>query len=134
MTCNGWHRPTWTSRRDVRRYTQWSVTQVRVHLDRLQELEYIIVHHGGRGHQHATPRRTRDELGRDQHVQIAREFGAQHRERAEQPRSADHEQPAAMLDDGAGREYRDIEADPEYRQQPLQLVRLGKSQEERSDR
>jgi DNA primase len=37
------------SRRDVRRHTEWSATQVRVHLDRLQELEYVIAHHGGRG-------------------------------------------------------------------------------------
>jgi DNA primase catalytic core len=37
------------SRRDVRRHTTWSATQIRVHLDRLEELEYVIVHHGGRG-------------------------------------------------------------------------------------
>jgi hypothetical protein len=37
------------SRRDVRAHTGWSATQVRVHLDRLQEMEYLIVHHGGRG-------------------------------------------------------------------------------------
>jgi DNA primase catalytic core len=37
------------SRRDVRRHSGWSATQVRVHLDRLQEMEYAIVHHGGRG-------------------------------------------------------------------------------------
>ena len=37
------------SRRDVRRSTGWSATQIRVHLDRLEELEYVIVHHGGRG-------------------------------------------------------------------------------------
>jgi len=37
------------SRRDVRAYTGWGSTQVRVHLDRLQEMEYLIVHRGGRG-------------------------------------------------------------------------------------
>ncbi len=37
------------SRRDVRRHSGWSATQIRVHLDRLTELEYVIVHHGGRG-------------------------------------------------------------------------------------
>jgi DNA primase catalytic core len=37
------------SRRDVRAYTGWGETQVRLHLDRLQEMEYLIVHHGGRG-------------------------------------------------------------------------------------
>jgi DNA primase len=37
------------SRRDVRAHTGWGSTQVRVHLDRLQEMEYLIVHHGGRG-------------------------------------------------------------------------------------
>ena len=37
------------SRRDVRAHTGWGSTQVRVHLDRLQEMEYLIVHRGGRG-------------------------------------------------------------------------------------
>jgi hypothetical protein len=37
------------SRRDVRAYTGWGETQVRLHLDRLQEMEYLIVHRGGRG-------------------------------------------------------------------------------------
>ena len=37
------------SRREVREHTGWGSTQVRIHLDRLQEMEYLIVHHGGRG-------------------------------------------------------------------------------------
>jgi hypothetical protein len=37
------------SRRDVREYTGWGNTQLHVHLERLQELEYLIAHHGGRG-------------------------------------------------------------------------------------
>ena len=37
------------SRRDVRAHTGWGATQVRVHLDRLHEMEYLIVHRGGRG-------------------------------------------------------------------------------------
>ena len=37
------------SRRDVRAGTRWSCDQVRVHLDRLVELEYVLVHRGGRG-------------------------------------------------------------------------------------
>lgn len=37
------------SRRAVRETTGWSHTQVRVHLDRLVELEYVLVHRGGRG-------------------------------------------------------------------------------------
>ena len=37
------------SRRDVREHTGWGATQVRMHLDRLQEMEYLIVHRGGRG-------------------------------------------------------------------------------------
>jgi DNA primase catalytic core len=37
------------SRRDVRERTGWSDTQLRVHLDRLTALEYLIVHRGGRG-------------------------------------------------------------------------------------
>ena len=35
------------SRRDVRAHTGWGTTQVRVHLDRLEEMEYLIVHRGG---------------------------------------------------------------------------------------
>jgi DNA primase catalytic core len=37
------------SRREVREHTGWGSTQVRIHLDRLQEMEYLIVHGGGRG-------------------------------------------------------------------------------------
>jgi len=37
------------SRRDVRRHTNWSATQVRIHMDRLQEMEYLLAHRGGRG-------------------------------------------------------------------------------------
>ena len=37
------------SRRDVRRWTGWSQTQIRVHLDRLVELEYLLPHRGTRG-------------------------------------------------------------------------------------
>jgi DNA primase len=37
------------SRREVREETRWSVEQLRVHLGRLVELEYLIVHRGKRG-------------------------------------------------------------------------------------
>lgn len=37
------------SRRDVRAATQWGHTQLKIHLHRLEELEYLIVHRGGRG-------------------------------------------------------------------------------------
>jgi DNA primase len=37
------------SRRDVRRFCGWSYEQVRVHLERLVQLEYVLVHRGGRG-------------------------------------------------------------------------------------
>jgi len=37
------------SRKDVRRFTEWGDTQLRVHLRRLEELEYLLVHQGGRG-------------------------------------------------------------------------------------
>jgi len=37
------------SRRDVRAYTGWGHTQLKTHLHRLEELEHLIVHHGGRG-------------------------------------------------------------------------------------
>lgn len=37
------------SRREVRAVTQWGDTQLRLHLDRLVELEYVLVHRGGRG-------------------------------------------------------------------------------------
>ncbi len=37
------------TRREVREACGWTYPQVRVHLDRLVELEYVLVHHGGRG-------------------------------------------------------------------------------------
>jgi hypothetical protein len=37
------------SRRDVREYTGWGNTQLKTHLSRLEELEYLLIHHGGRG-------------------------------------------------------------------------------------
>jgi hypothetical protein len=37
------------STRDVRRWAGWGQTQVKVHLARLVELEYVLVHRGGRG-------------------------------------------------------------------------------------
>jgi DNA primase len=37
------------SRKDVRGFTAWGDTQLRVHLRRLEELEYLLVHHGKRG-------------------------------------------------------------------------------------
>ena len=37
------------SRREVREHTGWGHTQLKVHLHRLEELEYLIVHSGGRG-------------------------------------------------------------------------------------
>jgi hypothetical protein len=39
------------TRREVREHSGWGPTQVRVHLERLVELEYVLVHHGGRGQQ-----------------------------------------------------------------------------------
>ena len=37
------------SRRDVRAFTRWSNSQLSRHMKRLEELEYLIVHRGGRG-------------------------------------------------------------------------------------
>jgi DNA primase len=37
------------SRRDVRQHTAWSDSQLKRHLRRLEELEYLLVHHGARG-------------------------------------------------------------------------------------
>ncbi len=37
------------SRRDVRGFTGWGDTQLKIHLHRLEEMEYLIVHRGGRG-------------------------------------------------------------------------------------
>jgi hypothetical protein len=37
------------SRRDVRVFTGWGDTQLRVHLERLEQLEYLLAHRGGRG-------------------------------------------------------------------------------------
>ena len=37
------------SRREVREHTRWGDTQLKIHLARLVELEYLLVHRGGRG-------------------------------------------------------------------------------------
>lgn len=37
------------SRKDIRHWTHWGHTQLKIHLHRLEELEYLIVHQGGRG-------------------------------------------------------------------------------------
>jgi hypothetical protein len=37
------------SRRLVREHTRWGDTQLKIHLSRLVELEYLLVHRGGRG-------------------------------------------------------------------------------------
>jgi hypothetical protein len=37
------------SRRDLREEVRWGDTQLRTHLERLVELEYVLVHRGGRG-------------------------------------------------------------------------------------
>jgi hypothetical protein len=37
------------SRRSLRETTRWGDTQMKIHLARLVELEYLIVHRGGRG-------------------------------------------------------------------------------------
>ncbi|MBW3670184.1 MAG: hypothetical protein KY432_00775 [Acidobacteria bacterium] len=37
------------SRRTIRDYTAWGNTQLKTHLHRLEELEYLLVHRGGRG-------------------------------------------------------------------------------------
>jgi DNA primase len=37
------------SRRDVREHASWSDFQVKMHMHKLEELEYVLVHRGGRG-------------------------------------------------------------------------------------
>ncbi len=37
------------TRREVREHTGWAVTQARLHLERLVDLEYLLVHRGARG-------------------------------------------------------------------------------------
>jgi len=37
------------TRRDVREHTGWGNTQLKIHLRRLEDLEYLLVHAGGRG-------------------------------------------------------------------------------------
>nr|AAN64202.1 DnaG primase-like [Photorhabdus luminescens] len=38
------------TRRDIRSYTQWSDNQLKVHCQRLADMEYLLVHGGSRGH------------------------------------------------------------------------------------
>jgi len=37
------------SRRDVREYIGWTDFQIKKHMSRLQEMEYVLIHRGGRG-------------------------------------------------------------------------------------
>ena len=37
------------SRREVRLFTGWSDFQVKMHMKKLEELEYVLIHRGGRG-------------------------------------------------------------------------------------
>jgi hypothetical protein len=37
------------SRRDVREYTGWGHTQIKVHLSRLEDMEYVVLHRADRG-------------------------------------------------------------------------------------
>lgn len=37
------------SRKDIRYYTDWGNTQLKVHCSRLEDMEYLLVHRGGRG-------------------------------------------------------------------------------------
>jgi len=39
------------TRRDIREYSQWGETQLKVHLRRLEAMEYLLIHQGGRGKQ-----------------------------------------------------------------------------------
>jgi len=39
------------TRRDIRLYTGWGETQLKVHLKRLEDMEYLLIHRGGRGRQ-----------------------------------------------------------------------------------
>ena len=36
-------------RREIREYTRWGNTQLKVHLQRLEAMEYLLIHRGGRG-------------------------------------------------------------------------------------
>ena len=37
------------TRKDIRNYTGWGNTQLKIHLHRLEELEYLLIHRGERG-------------------------------------------------------------------------------------
>ena len=41
----------WFTRREAREFSGFGSTQIKIHMHRLEELEYLIVHRGGRGHQ-----------------------------------------------------------------------------------
>ncbi|MCP5006433.1 MAG: toprim domain-containing protein [Planctomycetes bacterium] len=37
------------SRRDIRNFTDWGNTQLKIHCQRLEDMEYLLIHRGGRG-------------------------------------------------------------------------------------
>jgi len=56
------------SRRDVRTYSGWSDFQVKKHMTRLQELEYVLIHRGGRGQSFVYELLYDGELNDDKHL------------------------------------------------------------------
>ncbi|CCW31131.1 hypothetical protein XNC3_2460001 [Xenorhabdus nematophila F1] len=38
------------TRRDIRAFTHWSDNQLKVHCQRLADMEYLLIHGGSRGH------------------------------------------------------------------------------------
>jgi len=56
------------SRRDVRSYSKWSDFQIKKHMQRLQELEYVLIHRGGRGQSFVYELLYDGELNDDRHL------------------------------------------------------------------
>jgi hypothetical protein len=56
------------SRRDVRTHSGWSDFQVKKHMIRLQELEYVLIHRGGRGQSFVYELLYDGELNDDKHL------------------------------------------------------------------
>jgi post-segregation antitoxin (ccd killing protein) len=56
------------SRRDIREVTGWSDGQLKIHCSRLTELEYLLVHRGGRGHSIVYELLYDGELNDDKHL------------------------------------------------------------------
>ncbi|MES9906139.1 MAG: CHC2 zinc finger domain-containing protein [Sedimenticola sp.] len=79
------------SRREVRIYSKWSDFQIKKHMSRLQELEYVLVHRGGRGQSFVYELLYDGELNDDRHLMGLIDAGKLRYDEKKEPPECDKE-------------------------------------------